>query len=607
MSLLLVGALMGCGQRADPQRLVEQIVSSEDLILALTPNLRELSEDILNLELPHDTRETLFDRRVSIVDLGSDPATPKASFASVGARSLEWSVSSETTIGDSHSLAMWRALLSGLDYFEHANFYFISGDFQPSGDFETIIGFDGLARDPDGVWRGVSATQRVVWRELSTSAGDSDSWRIVAWHLEDLETTDSRERWFSERLDWALSNPATRRRARESLHERHLVETYEKGAEAFPEKYRGLVELDSVAQHPALSVVDFDDDGLDDLYVMQRWGSNLLLRNLGDGTFEEVAASVGLDVQGLSTGGIFADFDNDGDSDIILGRSLERSLYLVNEGGHYVDRTESHISGEMPFFVTAVSAADYNNDGLVDVYLSTYVRLGTGALDLQGLRHYLSEGDLQELERRWSRLTPSDLFLDRIGPANLLLVNRGEGHFEVAPENSQVQLWRDTLQSTWGDFDGDGDQDLYVANDYAPDNFLRNDGSGGFVDITQEMGGDEMLGFGMGASWGDYDLDGAQDLYVSNMYSKAGSRIVAQVDGLDERFGRSAHGNLLFRNTGDAFQLVSGLEPPALNVARAGWSWGGQFVDIDNDSFLDLYVASGNFTAPRPIASDVDV
>ena len=63
-----------------------------------------------------------------------------------------------------------------------------------------------------------------------------------------------------------------------------------------------------------------------------------------------------------------------------------------------------------------------------------------------------------------------------------------------------------------------------------------------------------------------------------------------------------ARGNSLFRNAGQRFEKVSGLAPPALQVERAGWSWGGQFVDVDNDGFLDVYASSGFYTAPREIA-----
>ena len=103
----------------------------------------------------------------------------------------------------------------------------------------------------------------------------------------------------------------------------------------------------------------------------------------------------------------------------------------------------------------------------------------------------------------------------------------------------------------------------------------------------------------MGASWGDYDNDGRPDLYVSNMYSKAGRRILAEFPEMDPRFPRMARGNSLFHNESARFRNVSGIEPPALLVEKAGWSWGGHFADFDNDGYLDIYALSGYFTAPR--------
>jgi hypothetical protein len=196
--------------------------------------------------------------------------------------------------------------------------------------------------------------------------------------------------------------------------------------------------------------------------------------------------------------------------------------------------------------------------------------------------------------------------LDQVGPPNVLLANQGGGRFEVAPENSTVECWRNTLQSTWADFDEDGDPDLYIGNDWATDRLMRNDVAGGFVDVTEQLGISEFS-FAMGMDWGDYDRDGRQDVYVSNMFSKAGRRITSQIKELNPAYTRGVDGNFLYQHTRDSFRLVSGLEPPALTVAEAGWSWGGQFADFDNDGFLDLYVPCGYFSAPQEFASNVDL
>ena len=263
----------------------------------------------------------------------------------------------------------------------------------------------------------------------------------------------------------------------------------------------------------------------------------------------------------------------------------------------------------LPALVASISAADYDSDGLLDVYFSTYaadlmeLKMEDAGDPVAFLSEFLPGRQAKRLAHAYRR---SHKYLGRAGPPNVLLVNRGGGHFEPAPESQQLAVWRNTFQSTWADFDGDGDADLYVANDFSPNNLFRNDGSGRFSDITEESRTADV-GFGMGVTWGDYDNDGRHDLYVSNMYSKAGKRVVTQFDRVDERLNLMHRGNSLFRNVGGRFDKVSGTEPPALTVENAGWSWGAQFVDVDNDGWLDIYALSGNLTAPRKFETPVDI
>ena len=413
-----------------------------------------------------------------------------------------------------------------------------------------------------------------------------------------------------------------------------MIEFYRSGGRRLPWRYFTPI---SANQRPGISVVDIDNDGFDDLYITVRRGPNQLLRNRGDGTFEETASRWGLDIRDDCSCSIFADFDNDGDPDLMLGRSFQPSMYLENTGQRFVPRSVSDSDRVLPYLVVSMSAVDYNRDGLLDVYFCTYrpavlesiiadeqseqnPASETEESPQQGLEgvakdaqrwpeEFLSPVDARSFARRVTESQGEDYFgkiLDQVGPPNVLLVNRGNGRFEVAPESPQLAIWRNTLQATWSDFDEDGDADLYVANDWATDNLFRNDGSHGFTDVTEELGTTEF-GFGMGVTWGDYDRDGRQDIYVSNMYSKAGRRITAQIKELNPSYQRSVDGNYLYRHTPSGFQLVSGLAPPQLPVAEAGWSWGGQFADFDNDGWLDLYVLSGYFSAPDQFASNVDL
>jgi hypothetical protein len=91
------------------------------------------------------------------------------------------------------------------------------------------------------------------------------------------------------------------------------------------------------------------------------------------------------------------------------------------------------------------------------------------------------------------------------------------------------------------------------------------------------------------------------------MFSKAGRRITAQIPGLDPRTPYSAEGSLLFHNLGTRFEQVAGTQAPALLVAKVGWAYGGQFCDFDNDTWPDLFAASGFYTAPEEIAEEEDL
>ncbi|MCH7813967.1 MAG: VCBS repeat-containing protein, partial [Planctomycetes bacterium] len=157
---------------------------------------------------------------------------------------------------------------------------------------------------------------------------------------------------------------------------------------------------------------------------------------------------------------------------------------------------------------------------------------------------------------------------------------------------------RFSLAASWFDYDGDGDSDLYVANDFGPNGLYRNDG-GRFVEVAAQAGAEDQAA-GMGVTFADFDLDGDVDLYVSNMFSSAGQRIAFQPRFMSDRapsdllgVRRHALGNTLLANRGDGtFEDVS----DRTGVRMGRWAWGAMFVDLNNDAYDDLVVPNGFLT-----------
>ena len=575
---------------------------SEALVHGLTPKLQALGLGLREGRLGSEDCAELFGESLVVLDVSFEPESTRR-LEGLGVQVSQWSVEKARNFDRAHE-RVWSGPLQAVAEFEYLEFHVADAHFDAADPmrWSVQLELEGRARGQEGEAIGFRGLVNTGWW-----VGEGQ-FQMREWAMVELETLELSMPLFVDVLD-ELVTPDVLARARRSIHEEKVLAAIESGG-----KTKGRLEYESFDRHPGISVVDIDSDGWDDLYVMARHGTNLLLRNRGDGSLEEVSEAWGLDVDSHCSAAVFGDFDNDGDPDLFLGRTLEPSMFLENTGSEFVDVSAEKFEGRLPSLVSSVNAVDYDQDGLLDVYVSTYA-----ASMVEQAREWLEreswsgrpvlEGFLGEEEAAdlGLRLFDEDFhfYLQRPGPRNVLLHNDGGGAFSEEGRSAVLSVGRNTYQAAWGDYDGDGDPDVYLSNDFAPNQLFRNDRGGSFSDVTSATGSADY-GFGMGVSWGDYDNDDRLDLYVSNMYSRAGNRVVKGAGEVDSRVVKAAAGNSLLRNEGERFKRVSGLKTPALEVARAGWSWGGQFSDLDNDGLKDLYVLSGYYTAPERIGLPFD-
>ena len=340
----------------------------------------------------------------------------------------------------------------------------------------------------------------------------------------------------------------------------------------------------SIYGHQGISLGDVDGDGLDDLYVSQPSGlPNRLFRNNGNGTFSDLTRQAGLDVLDETSMALFGDLDSDGDQDVILVGATPMLFRNDGNGKFRFDDDALEIGEDRAAMFTGAALADYDLDGDLDLYVCAY--------------------DFWKPGTEYDAPTP---YYDAVnGPPNLLFRNDGSGSFDEVADAAGFGPTNDrfSFAAAWGDYDDDGDPDLYVANDFGRNNLYRNNGDGTFDEVATELGVED-LGAGMSAAWGDYDGDGDLDLYTANMWSSAGLRItgserfesVAQSERRRALFRRQAQGNSLFRNDGrQGFADVS----DEARVRTGRWAWASDFVDLDTDGRLDLFVQNGYITGER--------
>jgi hypothetical protein len=569
----------------------------------------------MNLHVPDVRAKGIFEGRVRAGGLAEGAPATLDTVLDLDVKRWDWPVEADAREVQTDDLRLWSGFFESVDFFHHAKFYTRRGTFDNAerSRFRAESGFKALAQLDGGDLAYVQSDLIIVWAGDAKSRGRG--WKVQEILTQSFRVTETDRPFFSDVLGSALDDD-DRVRARHSLRDEELIEWIVAiGSGKLPldkaiADQMNALENGTYPMHMShVSVVDIDLDGHDDFYVLPSNATAMFFRNRGDGTFEEIADQLNL-AHHLAEAATFADFDNDGDPDLFLSFFPGETRYLANEDGRFVDRTDRSADA-FPELAIAISPMDYDGDGLLDVY---FCRYNGNWLGVMAARMEAARDEGKTLEPKFPGMTgeesqklhellfsaQAEPFVNRPGPPNLLYRNLGDGRFARAEGAAAAEQYTQSMAATWSDFDLDGDLDLYVVTEAAPNQLVRNNGDGTFTDITDEVTAD--VGFGMGLGFGDYDNDGRQDIYVTNMYSKAGLRISEQM-GANEKIRGSARGNSLLRNGPRGWERVSGVREPAILVEAADFGWGGAFADFNNDGNLDLYAPAGYVTMPPPVES----
>lgn len=350
-----------------------------------------------------------------------------------------------------------------------------------------------------------------------------------------------------------------------------------------PENKTRIIE----AKGGGVAVFDADGDGRDDLYFVNGNRAepsadgqpvNRLYRNNRDGTFADITESAGVGDAGWGMGCAAADYDNDGDVDLYVTNYGPNRLFRNEGGGRFVDVIET-AGCQSNLLSTGAAFADYDLDGWVDLVVADYLELDS--LDATGPEPVTAEwrGFKVFPGPRAYKAQGISLFRNR-GDGTFEDVTRGSGLMDVPPAYSFTCLW--------ADLDGNRYPDLYVANDSMPSYLYMNNGDGTFTENGLMAGaaysedGTEMAS--MGADFGDANGDGRWDLTVTNFSEEPYSILYGNGDGtFADHTYLCGIGNLTYPMLG----------------------WGALWLDADNDGLEDLFFCNGH-VYPRADHPDLD-